>query len=142
MTTLRREHFLKPALAARRSPINTGFPTVGISVNSLVTLYALPTTQRIVGGLNTTVAPLFKSTDAAPTWTAASNNLPLASASWGALNTRLSPSAYITAIVLAPSDSSTIYILAPAFNPSMPTGLLQVGGLVRSRDAGQTWTLP
>ena len=238
MTTLRSKHtailvaacaliILKPALAARWTPINTGFPSIGISVNSLVvdpvspsTLYALTTTQSTLGGLGATVVPvLFKSTDAAANWTAvdtvsgvtclaidpsnssnlyagtnqgvmkstdggqswtdASNNLPVASvtrllidpitpsilyavvtntpsapveaistslykttdggASWGALNTGLSPGAYITAIALAPSDSSTIYLLAPAFNPSIPNGP-QVGGLVKSSDAGQTWT--
>ncbi len=96
MTTLRSKHtailvaafaasILSRSLAARWSPIDTGFPSRGISVNSLVIdpvsssiLYALTTTQSTLGVPVATVVPvLFKSTDTAASWTATRSQFPL-----------------------------------------------------------------
>ncbi len=128
MTTLRRKHsailtaasaamILKPALAVRWSPINTGLPSIGVSVNSLVidpvsssTLYALTTTQSIGGDLGPTgVLVLFKSTDAAVNWTA------------------IGTVSGVTCLAIDPSNSSNLY-----------AGTNQ--GVVKSTDGGQSWT--
>ncbi len=102
----------------------------GLPVGSVTRLLVDPSAPSTLYALLTNTPPatgtsLFKTTDAG--------------GSWNELNTGFSPGAYVTTMLLAPSDPATIYLLAPAFNP-MNAGGPPVGGLRKSDDGGQTWT--
>jgi photosystem II stability/assembly factor-like uncharacterized protein len=108
---------LQSAPAARWSPINTGLPSIGVSINSLLvdpssssTLYALATTQNNGGGPGASIVPiLFKSVDAGATWVA------------------IGSVSGVTCLAIDPSNSSNLY-----------AGTRQ--GVVKSSDGGQSWT--